>query len=61
MPVVTIEIGKGRTLEQKRQLVQGVTDTVVSALGVTPDWVTVLIHELDQSHIAKAGKLLSDS
>jgi 4-oxalocrotonate tautomerase len=61
MPVVTIEIGKGRTIEQKRKLVQDITDAVVSNLGVTPDWVTVLIHELDQSHIAKSGKLLSES
>lgn len=61
MPVVTIEMGKGRTLEQKRKLVEGITATVVATLGVTPDWVTVLIHELDQAHIAKAGKLLSES
>ena len=60
MPVVTIRMSKGRTLDQKKELVEGITSTIVSTLGVDPDWVTVLIHELDRENIARAGTLLSE-
>jgi 4-oxalocrotonate tautomerase len=61
MPVVTIRMSKGRTLEQKRQLADRITSDIVSILDVDPDWVTILIEELDRENIAKAGTLLSDS
>lgn len=61
MPVVTIRMSKGRTLEQKRQLADQITSDIVSILDVDPDWVTILIEELDRENIAKAGTLLSDS
>ncbi|MBT8763131.1 tautomerase family protein [Desulfohalobiaceae bacterium Ax17] len=35
MPIVSIKIAKGRSIEQKRKLVKAVTDSVVSTLGVT--------------------------
>ncbi|RXE56720.1 4-oxalocrotonate tautomerase [Methanoculleus taiwanensis] len=61
MPVVTIQMSKGRSLEQKRQLVEEITNTIVNTLGVDPGWVTVLINELERENIAKSGKLLSES
>jgi 4-oxalocrotonate tautomerase len=60
MPIVTIEISKGRTREQKKQLVEGITDLIVTTLHVPPDWVTILIHEMDRDSIGKSGKLLSE-
>jgi 4-oxalocrotonate tautomerase len=60
MPIVTLQISKGRTLEQKKQLVDGITGTIVDALGVDPSWVTILIHELDRENIGKSGILLSE-
>lgn len=61
MPVVTIRMSKGRTTDQKRRLAQGITEAIVSVLDVDPDWVTVLIEELDKENIARAGTLLSES
>ncbi|MDN7024976.1 4-oxalocrotonate tautomerase [Methanoculleus sp. FWC-SCC1] len=61
MPVVTIQMSKGKTLEQKRRLAEEITATITSTLGVSPDWVTILIEELDRENIAKSGKLLSES
>jgi 4-oxalocrotonate tautomerase len=61
MPVVTIQMSKGKTLEQKRRLAEEITATITSTLGVDPDWVTILIEELDRENIAKSGKLLSES
>ena len=61
MPVVTIRMAKGRTLDQKRALVEGITTVVTKTLQVTPDWVTVFVEELDKENIAKSGILLSES
>jgi 4-oxalocrotonate tautomerase len=61
MPVVTIQMAKGRTQEQKRALVEGITNTVMQTLKVDPDWVTILISELERENIARAGTLLSES
>ncbi len=60
MPVVTIEMAAGRTLEQKRRVVAEVTSTLSSILAVDPAEVTILVHELPRESIAKAGTLLSD-
>lgn len=61
MPVVTIRMAKGRTLDQKRALVEGITEVVTRTLQVTPDWVTIFVEELDKENIAKSGILLSES
>lgn len=61
MPVVTIQMAKGRTQEQKRALVEGITNTIMQTLKVDPDWVTILISELERENIARAGTLLSES
>jgi 4-oxalocrotonate tautomerase len=58
MPVVTIRMSKGRTKEQKQTLVEEITGTIVRTLSVDPDWVTILIEELDRENIARAGNLL---
>ncbi|MCE5322488.1 4-oxalocrotonate tautomerase family protein [bacterium] len=60
MPVVTINIAKGRNIETKRKLVRAVTDAVVSTLDVKQEWVTVFIEELDRQSWASGGKLHAD-
>lgn len=60
MPIVTIQMSKGRTAEQKKRIIEGVTATIVDVTGVDPDWVTVLLHELDRENIGKAGVPLSE-
>jgi len=61
MPVVTIRMAKGRTIDQKRVIVKEITETIVSTLNVDPSWVTVLIEEFDKDCIGKSGKLLCES
>ncbi|HDR73651.1 MAG TPA: 4-oxalocrotonate tautomerase family protein [Methanoculleus sp.] len=61
MPIVTIQMSKGRTAEQKKQIIEGVTAVLVDTLGVDPGWVTVLLHELDRENIGKAGVPLSET
>ena len=60
MPIVTIKLAKGRTVEQKRYLAKAVTDAVVSTLDVKSEWVTVLIEELERENWASGGQLHSD-
>lgn len=37
MPVITIRIGKGRSIETKRAAAQAITDAAVASLGVKSD------------------------
>src|SRR5437867_2386490 len=43
MPIVTVAMYEGRTLDQKRELVKGITDVVARVTGNTPDGVHVVI------------------
>lgn len=60
MPVITMEFLKGRTLEQKQNMVRKVTDAMVETINCTPEAVQIIIHELEPDEIAKNGKLYSD-
>ncbi len=60
MPVVTIQMAAGRSLEQKRRVAEEITATLVSVLKVDPADVTIMVHELPRESIAKAGRLLSE-
>ena len=59
MPIVTVQQSP-RDLEQKRRLVQFVTDAFVEAYGVGPEGVQVFIHEVDHENWAKGGALAVD-
>ncbi|TAN44967.1 MAG: 4-oxalocrotonate tautomerase family protein [Rhodospirillales bacterium] len=60
MPVVSIKIVKGRSVEAKRELAKRVTDAVVQSIDVKPEWVTVVIEEYERENWATAGELHSD-
>jgi len=61
MPQVSIVAVKGRTVEQKRGLAKDITEAVVKNFNVTPDKVTITIHEVTEEAIAKNGKLFIDA
>jgi 4-oxalocrotonate tautomerase len=60
MPIVTIQMFKGRSLEAKRELVERVTEAVAQAIDLKPETVTVLIEEHDKENWAVGGQLFSD-
>ena len=61
MPTIQIGMYPGRTLDQKRDLVKGVTQAVCDALGVDPDTVRITIVENQLHNSARGGILRSDS
>jgi 4-oxalocrotonate tautomerase len=60
MPIITVKMAKGRTVEQKRVLVSALTKVAVETLNAQPEWVTVLIEETEPGNWAVGGELLSD-
>ena len=60
MPEVIVELAEGRSIDQKRALVKGITDVVAETCDVTPDVVTVIIHETPKINKAKGGVLFAD-
>ena len=60
MPVVTIAMYDGRSLEQKRELVKGVTDVVARVTGNPPGSVHVVIEEVKRENWAIGGLLWPD-
>lgn len=55
MPIVTIHMLEGRSKEQKRNLIEKVTDTVVETLDSPPEAVRIIISEMASEHYGVAG------
>ena len=60
MPTYHVEMLEGRTIEQKRKLVQEITRVTVEVLGGSPDSVDVLITDVKRENWATGGKLWTD-
>ena len=60
MPLVTIKIIEGRTVEQKRKMARDVTEAIAKNIDCPPTAVTIDIVELKEENIAAGGKLLCD-
>ena len=61
MAVVTVEAWAGRTIEQKRALVEAITRAMVDHFGSNPDHLHVIIHEVPKNAWARGGLLSSDT
>jgi len=60
MPIIRIDIIEGRTLEQKRKIVQEITQTMVQVAGAKPEDVRIIIIDHPMENLATGGGLLSD-
>lgn len=60
MPYVTVKMLEGRTEEQKRALVEKVTEAVAETTGAPKEKIVVFIEEMSKNHYAIGGKRLSD-
>jgi 4-oxalocrotonate tautomerase len=60
MPLVQITMLKGRTIEQKRRLVERVTDAMAEEAKTPKDGVVVTIVEIEREDYARGGVLMAD-
>lgn len=60
MPNVMISFLAGRELNQKRDMVEKVTDALVKSLGCQRDSVDIVMHEITEDQTAHGGLLRCD-
>ena len=60
MPVVIVETWEGKTIDQQRQLVEGITSAFVK-IGVPPEAVQIIIKDNPKHNAAIAVKLTSET
>ena len=61
MPVVQISRWAGRSDEQKKKIIEGVTNVLCDVLGIKPENVTVIIYEIEKKNWGKSGKPASET
>jgi len=59
MPVITVEMWEGRTIGQKKQLVDGITSAMTN-IGVPAEAVHIIIKDVPRHNWATGGKLASE-
>lgn len=60
MPIITVKMLEGRTDEQKKALVEKVTEAVAETTGAPKENVSIIIEEMQKNHYAVAGVRMSD-
>ncbi len=60
MPIVSIEISRGRTPDQLRELGIRVSRAVAESLSVSESTIRVLVHEMDPALWFSGGQSLAD-
>ena len=61
MPVVHIYLYEGRSTEQKRELVRRISTDFKEVVGVKPESLNILFHDMDKSDWGIRGALGSDA
>lgn len=61
MPLVTIKLFDGRTIEEKRGIVKDVTAAIVKNIGCPASVVHIDIVDMKRENFAQGGKLFSDT
>nr|WP_245204119.1 2-hydroxymuconate tautomerase [Ammoniphilus resinae] len=60
VPFITVKVLEGKTEDQKRKLVEKVTEAVCESFDVDPSVVFIFIEDLEKNNYGKKGKLFSD-
>ena len=60
MPIVTIQMARGRDVDVKRRLAGEIARLMADALDVEAEWVTVLFQEYERENWSTGGRLHSD-
>ncbi|MEE9416730.1 MAG: 2-hydroxymuconate tautomerase [Acidimicrobiales bacterium] len=60
MPLVNVHMAKGRSPEQKRALMDAITDAMAEHIGAPRESVRVWIDEFEATDFMAGGELLAD-
>jgi len=60
MPIVTIELIEGRSVEQKREMAKRITEAIVDVTKIPQDAVEVIFYDMKKEDYSKAGILAID-
>ena len=60
MPTYRVEMIEGRTVAQKKKLVEAITRVSVEILGGTPEAVDIVITDVKRENWATGGKLWTE-
>ena len=56
MPVVEVKMLKGRTPQQKKEVIEGITEVMRSKAGAKPEHTIVIISDVEKTDYGEAGK-----
>lgn len=60
MPIITVELRRGRSLDQRREFAKRVTDAAVDTLDAKRERVRIRFIEFEKEEVARGGVLMSD-
>lgn len=60
MPIVQIHLIEGRTVEQKKAIIEKVTQALVEAAAVPAERVRIIIQDIPSTQFGIAGKTARD-
>lgn len=60
MPLVSVTMAKGRTVEDKQKLMLAIADAIVDSIGAPRDSVRVWINEVNNTDFLAGTEILSD-
>jgi 4-oxalocrotonate tautomerase len=61
MPLIEVHLLEGRTDEQKKALLQALTEAVQTSIGASRESIRVWIHEFSPTEYMAAGELAADT
>lgn len=57
MPIIRVEMFKGRSRQQKRELVEALTDAMVNTTGANRDAIWVVLSDVEKEDWGFGGQL----
>lgn len=60
MPYINVQITKGATRDQKRQIVEEMTDTLVRTLNKSPEHIHIVLQEINEEDWGYSGMLTDE-
>lgn len=60
MPIIRVEMLKGRTAKQKQDLADNLTTAFIESCGGNPEKLNIIITEVDSENWATGGELLAN-